>query len=144
MAMKNPARTNTGRWRGQFHADEAAVLYYTGFTLVELTDLKLDLAKRWLTLYAADYFGMGESNVGDLWQSPELLRWWNLHWRRHDHYYVLPVLHRLCVEERAAVYRELHEEVFDRQYPTCGAMLVSLMRLMVNGGEFNSPVLKKF
>lgn len=127
--MKNAnGVSHTGRIKAQFHSDELSVLFFTGMSLESLTDFKLDTGKRWLMLYATKQ-GLGE-NAEELWKEPLLLQWWNLEWRRMDHFIILPMLHKIVEAEREEVYKAMHCDVFLSEHPNHTLLELSLMRVL--------------
>ena len=109
--------TETGRQRGQFHADEAAVMFFTGMSKQELTDYKLDCGKEWLIKFMTTGKWFSEADAEELWKEPLLLQWWHLEWRKMDHHIILPMIHKVVEAEREAVYREFHEAIFLPEHP---------------------------
>jgi hypothetical protein len=131
--MKNKnSVSHTATVRGQFHADELAVLFFTGLTLEGLTDLKLDMGKEWLMKYCCREIGLSEKAAMELWMEPLLMQWWNLEWRRMDHFIILPMLHKIVDQERGAVYEAMHGEVFLSDHPNYRLMELSLLRVCKN------------
>jgi len=126
--------------RGQFNSDELSVLFFTGMTVGELIDYKLDMAKRWLVRYCVEVYGFSEQTANQLSLEPELLRWWNLHWKRFDHYYILPMLHKVVEAERENVYRAMHEEIFDGQHPSYELMKISLNKMLAGNNNSTSEI----
>jgi hypothetical protein len=122
--------THTARVRAQFHSDELAVLFFTGMTLETLTDLKLDAGKQWITKYCREQEGMSKGDAEEIWVEPDILQWWNLEWRRMDHYVILPILHKIVAGEREAVYRNMHTDIFLSTHPQFQVLELSLMRMM--------------
>ena len=122
--------THTARIRAQFHADELAILFFTGMTVEALTDFKLDTGKEWLIKYCMRVEHFSQAEAQEMWKEPLLLQWWNLEWLRMDHYIILPIIHKIVEQEREAVYREMHCEVFLSQHPNYKLLEISLTRVL--------------
>ncbi len=122
--------THTATIRGQFHADEQAVLWFTGMTVDALTDFKLDTGREWLMKYCTSSQGIPRQEAAELWQEPLLLQWWNLEWKRMDHFIILPILHKIVEQEREAVYKDMHIGVFLSTHPNYRIMELSLARVL--------------
>ena len=122
--------THTARIRAQFHNDELGIMFFTGMTLESLTDFKLDTGKEWLVKYCRSSAVLTMTEAEELWMEPLLLQWWNLEWRRMDHYIILPIIHKIVQQEREAVYREMHCEVFLSEHPNYKLLEASLFRVM--------------
>ena len=120
--------THTRTMRGQYESDEHAVLFFTGMTLEALTDFKLDTGKEWIISYCLKNGVCGTLGAEELWMEPLLLQWWNLEWRRMDHWVILPMLHKVVHAERESVYREMHRGVMDDHHPSNSMLELALFR----------------
>lgn len=134
--------SHTGRVRGQFHADEASVLFFTGMDLNELTDLKMDMGKEWIMKHCKEN-GISDVEAEEMWKEEQLLQWWNLQWKRMDHYVILPILHRFESKDAAEVYKEMHYALFLADHPNYQMLVVSLMAVMHRLGENLTNKLKE-
>lgn len=109
------AITNTRQWRSQLEADKQAILFFTGMTDAEYNDFKADMYFKWIELFC-EKFDLKEIQEAMKTQ-PNMLRWWNLEWRRFDHFTILPILHQVVRSERENVYKKMHTEVFRDHHP---------------------------
>jgi hypothetical protein len=129
--MKNEKSiTATAMTKAQFHADERAVMFFTGMGVEELTDYKLDVGKRWLVLFCINKMGLNKKAAEVLWLEPLLLQWWNYEWRRMDRFVIIPMLHKIMDAERCDVYKAMHEGIFLSEHPSNATLLESLGRLV--------------
>ena len=109
------AITNTRQWRSQLESDKQAVLYFTGMTDAEYNDFKADMFFKWIELFCEQYdLKMIAERMK---MDSHLMRWWNLEWRRYDHFTILPILHLASRSERETLYRTMHREVFREHHP---------------------------
>lgn len=122
--------SHTASVRGQFHADELSVLFFTGMTVESLTDFKLDTGREWLMKYCTGQAGFSWQDAAEMWKEPQLLQWWNLEWRRMDHFIILPMLHKIVEQERGEVYRAMHTDVFLSKHPNNVILQLSLARVL--------------
>ena len=121
--------SDTGKIRAQFNADEHAILFFTGMTHTELTDFKMDCGQRWISLYCMSHAGFTKEEAESMWMEAELLQWWNLEWRRMDHFVILPILHKIVEAEREAVYKAMHTDVFLEHHPNYKTLELALYHL---------------
>ncbi len=141
--MKNQTGvSHTARVRAQFHSDELSIMFFTGMSVQSLTDFKLDAGKEWLMKYCLRNGVCGQEEAEEIWKEPLLLQWWNLEWRRMDHYIILPMLHKVVSQEREAVYKEMHCEVFLDEHPNYTILELSLMRILKNAPILNSSTIE--
>jgi hypothetical protein len=109
------AITNTRQWRSQLEADKQAVLFFTGMTDAEYNDFKADMYFAWVALFC-EKFDLKPIEP-HMKEEPNMLRWWNLEWRRFDHFYILPTLHQVAKSEREDFYKKMHSDVFREHHP---------------------------
>ena len=119
----------TGKLRGQFHADELAVLFFTQMTEGELFDLKHDMGCRWLMVLFLNN-GLPSEAAMKWWKEPEIMQVWNLHWMNTDHRWIQPILHKVIEQERQEVYRDMHLVVFDETSDDYTILAMSIYRTM--------------
>lgn len=132
--------THTRRVRSQFDADEKSVLFFTGMTLAELWDYKMDMGREWLMKYCMRN-GMGKEVAEVLWQEPILLQWWNLEWRKMDRFTILPMLHLIVPEKCADMYKEMHLDVFHSSHPDYDLMEIAIKKRLERINEQESQQL---
>lgn len=109
--------THVAKWKALYKADEAAVVSLTGMSYSDLMNLKADMGKQWLTNYAVKNCGYTKEDAAEMWVEPSLLRWWDLEWRRTDHFVIIPVLYRVEPQNRWEMYSDMHLQVFQDHHP---------------------------
>jgi hypothetical protein len=130
--MKNGRISHVEKMRGQYHADQKAVLFLTRMTLQDLNDLKADMGRKWLVQFLVDSHQLTDAAAHELWLLDEVWRWWHNEWCRMDHYQVLPVLYSVAENERRAVYEQMHNGVLQQHHP-CTAILQKGIKIVLKG-----------
>jgi hypothetical protein len=127
--MSQDAITHTRQVRSQFKSDEQAILFFTGMNLEALTDYKMDAGKEWISKYLLMHH-FGKDEIEELWKEAVLLQWWNLQWRKMDHYIILPILHKVMAQEREAVYKQMHNDVYLSTHPNYKLLELALINVL--------------
>ncbi len=144
--------THVATVRGQNHADELAVLWFTGMTKDELFDLKYDMGKRWVVWWIWRCYCLAhtpdegnndrkemELAAEEFYTFKEVLQLWQLEWQRMDREVIAPFMHKWIGADAMDIYRDMHLQVFTPGNTYCkrleGAMNRMMAMLAKNGGE---------
>lgn len=101
------------------------VLYLTGMTEQQLSDLIVFTASEW-----ADYFFFNIYNPNKIFDNGLYSRWFQYYWFEMDDVYVLPELYKIQKEYRFIHYRQSHQFVFDAAQPEVQTMKKDFLSML--------------
>lgn len=108
--------TQAERVRIEHAYNRKQILWLTGLTKSQLSQMIFDHGVSWLMRYTGEESG---NLIREVLSQPLIWAWWKNEWHRRDEGY-LPALyerHRICPKEVAALYGCLHQGVYVRWTP---------------------------